>query len=98
MTDHDLDVWLVWFGSSEDPKVNQSFPVLIDVVMATLRNTPLLDQNSYLVDPVTGQESNLLDLGERMSHEYAPVRATADQRYLRFDARVTVSAEEWFRA
>ena len=95
---HDLDMWLLWFGSSEDPQVDQQFPTVVDAVLATLRNLQLLDQQDVLVDPTTGQESNLLNFGERMDWEYAPVRATADQRMWRFDARITCSCEEWIRA
>ncbi len=95
---HDLDIWLIWLGSSEDPNVNQMFPAIIDAVMATLRNTQLLDQQDVLVDPITLQRSNILNFGERMSWEYAPVRVAADQRFLRFDARITCSAEEWIQA
>src|SRR5882762_1307621 len=59
--DHNLDIWLVWFGSSENPQIDQLFPSMVDKVMAVLRNTQLLDQQDVLVDPVTGQQSNLLN-------------------------------------
>jgi hypothetical protein len=98
VTDHDLDVWLIWIGSSEDPNAGMQFPAIIDTVLATLRNTALLDQQNKLIDPVTGSASWLIDYGERLSHEYSPVRAVVDQRLLRYDARITVSAEEWFQA
>jgi hypothetical protein len=91
---HQADVWLVWFGSSEDPDVNAQFPAIIDRVMGALRNTRLVDGAQYVTDPVTGQLSQLLDVGEDMSWEYAPVKAIVDQRYLRYDARVTVTVTE----
>ena len=42
--------------------------------------------------------SQLLNIGERMSWEYAPVRAVADQRFLRYDARLTIEIEEIIQA
>lgn len=95
---HRVDMWLVWFGSVEDPGVDNAFPSIIDAVMAVVRNLELLDAAQHAVDPVTGQTSNLLDVGENMSWEYAPVRAMEDQRYRRYDARITVEITEVFRA
>ena len=91
---HQADVWLVWFGSSEDPDVNTQFPAILDKVMGALRNTRLVDGAQYVTDPVTGQASQLLAVAEEMSWEYAPVKAIVDQRYLRYDARVTVTVIE----
>lgn len=95
---HDCDVWLVWFGEADTPGAGVQFPVIVDATMAILRNTALIQGTQYVTDPVTGQTSQLLDIGERMTFEYAPVRATADQRWLRYDAQITVSVEEWFQA
>lgn len=101
--EHHLDIWLIWIGSIEDPntdprEVDQQFPLIIDAVRAKLRNTPLLDYAGVLTDPVTGEVSHLLNLGEQISWDYAPVRAVADQRLRRYDAQLTCSAEEWFQA
>lgn len=96
--DHDVDIWLVWFGAADDPQADFQFPSVIDAVCAVLRNVPLLDQTQSAVDPVTGQQSDLLDVGERLSWEYAPVRAVADQRYFRYDAQISASIQEWFQA
>jgi len=95
---HEVDIWLVWFGAADDPDADQQFPTIIDATTAVLRNVVLLDQTQYAVDPVTGQKSNLLNVGENLNWEYAPVKATVDQRYLRYDARITCSLEEWFQA
>lgn len=95
---HMADLWLIWFGSVEDPSVDNQFPSILDAVMAVLRNVALLDDAQYAVDPVTGQTSNLLNVGENMSWEYAPVKALEDQRYRRYDARISVEVIEIFRA
>ena len=96
---HNVSIWLVWFGPGADPDADQQFPSIIDAVIGCLRNAQLHDAVTQLVsDPLTGQQSALLDVGENMSWEYAGVRATADQRYLRFDAIVTVDIVEIFQA
>lgn len=96
--EHHFDVWLIWIGTIEDPDVDMQFPIIIDAVMAKLRNTPLLDMQGVLTDPVNGAVSHLLNLGEDMSWVYSPVRALNDQRLRRYDGQITCTAEEWFQA
>lgn len=91
---HQVDVWLVWFGASGDDESDTEFPAVLDAVMARLRNCPLLDGQQHEPDPVTGVLSNLLAVGETLSWEYGPVRATADQQYLRYDAQITCEVVE----
>lgn len=96
---HQVDVWLIWFGDPTEADADTAFPSVIDAVMACLRNTMLLDAVTiHAVDPITGQQSDLLTIGENMSWEYAPVRATADQRYLRYDALITCEVVEVIQA
>ena len=84
---HQIDVWLTWFDDNDhDPNPDISFPAVIDAVMAALRTTqdPVL-----LPDPVTGLNSWVYATGERMTWDFAGVRGTdADQRILRYDARI----------
>ena len=97
--DHSVDVWLVWFGpNATDPAADTAFPSILDAVMARLRNVSLVDASQHAVDPVTGQLSSLLAVGEDMTWEYGPVRATANQRALRYDALVTCAIVEAIQA
>lgn len=94
---HRLDVWVVWFGSTEEPTADAAFPAVIDALMGVLRNMPLVDaagNTQHLTDPVTGQLSQIVKLGENMSWDYGPVRAVADQRYLRYDALINCEVTE----
>jgi hypothetical protein len=95
---HSVDAWIIWLGPAVHPLQDVLFPAVVDTIMAVLRNTPILDGTQYCPDPVTGQLSQLLNVGERMSWEYAPVRAVADQRFLRYDARLTIEIEEIIQA
>lgn len=96
---HEVDIWLVWFGQADVANVDTQFPAVIDAVCACLRNTKLLDAVTIqAVDPVTGQVSDLLNIGEALNWEYAPVKVTADQRYLRYDALITCEVVEIIQA
>jgi hypothetical protein len=96
---HNPNVWLVWFGSSEETNIDVEFPAIVDAVMATIRNAPLTDASQHSSDPVTGALSQVLAVGENMSYEYGPVRGTtADQRIWRFDAQLTVEVVEVIQA
>ena len=95
---HSCDVWLVWFGSSEEDQIDLMFPAILDTVMGVLRNVQMLDATQHAHDPVTGQLSNLLNMGENMTWDYGPVRATADQRWWRYDAVINVEVVEIIQA
>lgn len=93
---HKIDLWITWFGYADDAQADSLFPAIIDSVTAVLRNTLMPVQN--VVDPVTGAPSTLLAIGERMDWDYAPVHSTADQRMLRYVAKVTCTVEELIQA
>jgi hypothetical protein len=94
--EHTIDGFLTWFGSSDARDADSNFPAVVDATMAALRNAP--DPMYRVTDPLTGQQSDLTGIGERMSYELGPVRATADQRYLRYDALITIKLWEFFNA
>lgn len=93
---HSIQLYLVWFDDQDqDQNIDINFPALIDYVMFTLRTT--LDP-APVTDPYTGAFSWLLDIGEGMTYDYVPPRSTADQRILRFDAKIQLPVTEYFQA
>ena len=93
---HRVQLYLAFVGAGDDPAADTTFPAVIDAVMAALR--PSADE-VVVTDPVTGILSSLLlGIGEDMSYEYAVVKTLADQRYFRYDARLTVTVNEYFQA
>jgi hypothetical protein len=93
---HSLQLYLTWFDDSDaDADIDINFPGLIDFVMFTLRT--VIDP-AEVTDPLTGALSLLLDIGEDMAYDYVPPRSTADQRILRFDAKITCPVTEYFQA
>jgi hypothetical protein len=93
--DHTVDLWLVFCAYVDDNQVDSQFPVVIDAVMAILRDTQIQDK---VFDPVTGMQSTVEMIGETMTWDYAPVHSLEDQRMLRYTARLTVDVKELIQA
>jgi hypothetical protein len=93
--DHSFDCWLLWFDSEDDPQQDVTFPGIVDTIMSVLRE---VTDPADIYDPNSGLASQLVDIGERMTYEIATPRAVADQRYLRYDALITIKVMELFQA
>jgi hypothetical protein len=94
-TRHEIGIYLVWFGSDEDPDADALFPGYLDALMDALRTA--WPMPAVLTDPWTGEQTQLVDAGEEMSYDSPPPRATEDQRYLRYDALIRVPVTEAIR-
>lgn len=93
---HRMQLVLAFVGSADDDLADSTFPSVIDAVLAVLRASP---DEVLITDPVTGILSSLLlGIGEDMAYDYAVVHTLADQRYLRYDARLTITVNEYFQA
>lgn len=92
---HTVDVFLVWFDSDDDQNADTNFPALIDFVMDLLRTC---NDPAQVTDPDTGRISQQINIGEEMTYEYVPPMSMEDQRYLRYDAKITVHALEMFQS
>jgi len=89
---HEIGIWLVWEGAEGDPEADTLFPGFIDALMDALRTA--WPMPAILVDPNTGEQTQLVDTGEEMSYDSPPPRTVADQRYLRYDALIRVPMTE----
>jgi hypothetical protein len=92
---HELEIFLVWMDSPDDPGADINFPLLIDFVMGVLRTSP---NPSQYTDPDTGVTSNMVNLGEDMSYDYVPPRTLEPQALRRYDARIRCSLLELFQS
>ena len=93
---HRVQLVLAFVGAGDDPDSDTTFPAVIDAVMARLRPSP---DEVLITDPVTGVISSLLlGIGEDMTYDFAVVHTLADQRYLRYDARLTITVNEYFQS
>lgn len=94
---HTVDLWLVWFSDEETdaPVMDYAFPAVVDILLALLRKSP---DPVIAYDPLTGRDSELLDVGEKMDVEMYPPRAVSDQRTLRYDAKIQLSIMEVFQS
>ena len=89
---HTLSVYVMWISDNEQDNA-QWFPVLIDSIRAKVRTVNL---SQVLVDPTTGETSQLTDFGERIQVEYAVQQAMANQRGYLCVALVKLPCNEWF--
>jgi hypothetical protein len=80
--EHELDIFLVYFGQDDDPESDTLFPGIIEAVMQALRTSP---DPAQVSDPYSGVVSTFVDVGEHMSWEVA-INAVEDQAYNRYDA------------
>jgi hypothetical protein len=94
--EHTIDGYLTWFDENYDPNVDSNFIAVVDAVMQALRSA--LDPLYYYTDSLTGQQSEIYAVGEKMTYEIAPPRAVAEQRMLRFDALLTIHCWEAFQS
>lgn len=90
-----MQVYLTWFDSAGDPYADNAFPSVIDAVMHALRTSP---DPAEVTDPNTGEVSWLAGVGEEMSWQGLGITAVADQRWLRYDAMITVPFIEFINA
>lgn len=92
---HQFDVYVTWFapgaGTQQDPK----FPAIVDTVMLALRYSQ--PNPAEITDPATNLTSTIYNVGEQIRYRTG-VEATADERWLRYDALLDVACWEIIRA
>jgi len=93
---HEIDLWLIWFGPADDQASDVAFPAIVDAVCQRLRVTPMPVLNAK--DPLTGQNSNIEMIGERLRWDYSPVHSVEDQRWLVYTARIICDVREQVQA
>jgi hypothetical protein len=93
--DHTVTGYVTWFGEDSDDQADVTFPAVVDAIMAALRSS---DPNAFVTDPLSGIESYLVDTGERMTYDLSPMKSTLSQRFLRYDAVITMEILEVFQA
>ena len=92
---HQVDVYLTWFTVNNGSQTDPIFPGMIDAVMAALRYSQ--PNPAEITDPNTELTSTIYNVGESM--RYRPgIEATDDERFVRYDALITVSVWEIMNA
>jgi len=92
--EHMIEIFLVYFQAGDDPQADTLFFGIVDAVMARLRTS---DDPAPVTDPYTGQQSQLLDVGEVIRGR-TTISAVADQAFNRLDALLTCTVHEIFQA
>jgi hypothetical protein len=87
---HMVHLYLVWEGLSDDPDADLLFPGIVDAVASALR---VSTDPVVVIDPWTGFQSQLIDVGERMTGQIT-VRALTDERMNRYDCLMVLDVVE----
>lgn len=92
---HRLDIYVVVADEIDDPHADAAFPLILDSVVWVLRTTqmPVLG----LTDPDTGEQSNLMEIGETIDTDYSVPHTIQDQRYLWYTGLIQTEVEEQIR-
>jgi hypothetical protein len=92
---HQMDVYVTWFSSNSGTQADPKFPAIVDTVMMALRYS---QPNPYeATDPATNLTSSIYNTGEQIRYRTG-VEATADERWLRYDALLQVTVWELINA
>jgi hypothetical protein len=92
---HQMDVYVTWFSANSGTQADPKFPAIVDCVMMALRYAM---PNPYeATDPATNLTSSIYNTGETMRYRTG-VEATADERWLRYDALIQVTIWEEINA
>jgi hypothetical protein len=92
---HQMDVYVTWFSSNSGRQQDPVFPAIVDTVMLALRYSQ--PNPVELTDPSTNLTSTIYNVGETIRYRTG-VEATADERFLRYDALLQVSCWEIINA
>lgn len=92
---HQMDVYLTWTGINNATQTDPVFPGMIDAVTAVLRYSQ--PNPAHVTDPASGITSTIYNVGEEMRGRPG-IEALDDERWLRYDALVTVSVWEILNA
>ena len=88
-------MYVTWFSSNSGTQADPKFPAIVDTVMLALRYSQ--PNPAQMTDPATGLTSTIYNVGESLRYRTG-VEATADERWLRFDALLQVSVWEIINA
>jgi hypothetical protein len=88
--DHNTHIYVVWDQEADDPDADSWFPGIVDAIMWQLRVSA---DPAPVTDPYDGVQSQLIDLGERMTYQIT-VSALEQQRMYRYDCLITAPVLE----
>ncbi len=88
-----IDVRLYTLMNPDDPNIELAFPALIDMVTYQMNTTP---PTAVITDPVTGQQSQLIKIGQEVDLDYASALVTTGPAAgnVRFGCDMIVNIEE----
>jgi hypothetical protein len=90
-TEWTVSIWLMCPDTATNPNADSAFASLIDAVVHAWVTTPM---PIPLVDPLTGETTQLLSIGEQFVIEQSPAHTLADQRLFLYEALIQFTVQE----
>jgi len=90
---HRIDIYITWFSANSGKQQDPIFSGMVDAVMYALRTSQ--PNPAQWQDPNSKLWSTIYNTGENMTYRTG-VESTADERYKRYDALITVNVWEIF--
>lgn len=91
----DVHIWYYWVQAPDWDERDAAFPALVWAIRNAMRRVPVVQT---LNDPISGEVSQLLAIGERMQNIQGTPNLLEDQRYLWYSGRLTCRVEEYVQA
>jgi hypothetical protein len=88
--DHAIHVYVIWDQANDDEQADSWFPGMVDAISWQLRVSA---DPVVITDPYDGTISQLVDVGDTIPYQIT-VRFLEDQRYLRYDALLSLPVLE----
>ncbi len=88
---YEVSLYLFRADDPSSPTISTDFPNAIDTVLQALRTA---EMPIFIQDPVTGDQSQLLAIGEQMTVDFDVERTLEDQRLVRLLALITATVVE----
>jgi|APCry1669188910_1035180.scaffolds.fasta_scaffold00324_14 hypothetical protein len=86
-----VSVWLMSPDNANNPNADSAFASLIDAVVNAWVTTPM---PVTVTDAFTGQQSQLVAIGEQFTIQQSPAHVLADQRLYLYEALLEFTIEE----
>lgn len=89
-----VDVYLSYETVSDttnEPQVDQEFPLFVDAVIAALRTDPM---PVFISDPTTNAQTQMTQIGEQMQLDYPPEVTPGSMQLVYYTAKLTTLVVE----
>lgn len=94
--EHEIRIMVIYFMAANDPEADILFSGIMDGIMNALRLA--FPMPALIIDPYTGNQTEAVNVGEKMRYELYPPYATKSQRIERRNGVIVMPVLELLEA